>query len=167
MHGTAWLAHSRGKQVIQMARRETGSNAHIFPEFSRTSWSSSCPEIVMNNLAWKCTNYIWLESACNVHHKYDHEIIQNSIHKKIRSKIVLAHKLQFKISPRISNEIARFKLHSTLCQRHYLNHMAIARIKEFEFQPSWCAAVKIVWIWFQWVKTDGVDWCRKWIVVIV
>lgn len=120
-----------------------------------------------NKLSPKWTNPIWLEPSKLVHQQYHHEIIQKLTHNKNRSKIVLTSKLKFKISPWISNENARFKLHSTLCQRIYLCHMLIARINGIEVWPYGDAVA-----WFDGFKmsiaeTDDAWCCRRCVEVVI
>lgn len=64
----------------------------------------------------------------------------------------------------IMDGITRFNHQSTLCPMIYLNHMAIARIKEFEFFTFLkCSSNPCVfWLWF--MKTDEEWGLGRWMV---
>lgn len=136
----------------------------------KCSWDcssrSSFQKLVKNKSSRNLTNHISLEPAFNKDHESNHEFIQKSTYKKIRSKKVLMFKLQIKISLWILNDLARFELHSTLCCTLYLSHMLISRIVSFEILPSWCAAVGIELFRSKLCKTDSLLCCRRWMEMI-
>lgn len=156
------MADPGGKHIFKFTSQANGSNTLwsllfivFIKQFSR--------KINMNNLSPKWANRIWLNSSLHVDYKCHTETIQKLTYNKIRSMKVLMHKLKIQISPWISNENARFKLHSTLCQRIYLCHMLISKIKRFEISPydeavldSGVFEVPMAWTGTLW-------WCRRWL----